>query len=163
MRKEKLDRITGLLFVSKSRCTKRDLLSLSGHLNYAMRVLAHSRSFTSYLLSLAASVSALHDSVQLDLFLPGGTSPLAPPTLERRIFYFFRDNCTSSPVDPAAVHGSRALRGFSAHACLHTSPGHCDPISDSLMRSLVTKLKTPAPDAAETEVHQPPLLHNTLA
>ena len=46
--------------------TKRDLLSLLGHLNFAMRIILHGRSFVSRLLAVAKSVPALHDVVCLD-------------------------------------------------------------------------------------------------
>ena len=46
--------------------TKRDLLSLLGHLNFAMRIIPHGRSFVSRLLGMAKSVPALHDVVRLD-------------------------------------------------------------------------------------------------
>ena len=46
--------------------TKRDLLSLLGHLNFAMRVIPQGRSFVSRLLVLARSVKSLGDRVVLD-------------------------------------------------------------------------------------------------
>ena len=65
---EKLVRVRAVLAsaaVSVSM-TKRDLLSLLGHLNFAMRIIPHGRSFVSRLLSVAKSVPALHDVVHLD-------------------------------------------------------------------------------------------------
>lgn len=64
---EKVDRILTLinnLRVKKS-CTKRELLSVLGHFNFAARVIPAGRSFTSYLLTLAHSVSELHYHVYL--------------------------------------------------------------------------------------------------
>lgn len=52
-------------FLTKSNVTKRDLLSLLGHLNFASRVVIPGRSFVSYLLSLARSVPELHYRVYL--------------------------------------------------------------------------------------------------
>ncbi|XP_034567346.1 uncharacterized protein LOC117832365 [Notolabrus celidotus] len=46
--------------------SKRDLLSLLGHLNFAMRIIPHGRSFISRLLVLANSVQNLKDTVVLD-------------------------------------------------------------------------------------------------
>ncbi|XP_063054526.1 uncharacterized protein LOC134448797 [Engraulis encrasicolus] len=46
--------------------TKRDLLSLLGHLNFAIRIIPHGRSFISRVLDVAHSVPELTDSVALD-------------------------------------------------------------------------------------------------
>ena len=59
---DKFCRIKDLLYVLLDRriCTKRELLCLLGHLNYATRVIIHGRSFVSYLLTLAHSVKELN-------------------------------------------------------------------------------------------------------
>ena len=46
--------------------SKRQLLSLLGHLSFAIRVIPQGRSFISRLLETASSVSHLHDRVSLD-------------------------------------------------------------------------------------------------
>ena len=63
-----LCRIKDLLYVFlyQRTCTKRELLSLLGHLNYATRVIIHGRSFVSYLLTLAHLVKELHYHVILN-------------------------------------------------------------------------------------------------
>ena len=43
--------------------SKRELLSLLGHLNFAMRVIPQGRSFISRLLDLSKSVEKLHDII----------------------------------------------------------------------------------------------------
>lgn len=63
--KEKIDRI---ILVASSlaecqSCSKRDLLSLLGHLNFAMRIIPQGRPFISHLLALASSVHALDDQI----------------------------------------------------------------------------------------------------
>ena len=65
---DKLTRIREMLhkFESKQRISKRALLSLLGHLNFASRVMRQGRSFMSYLLALAASVKELHHHVKLN-------------------------------------------------------------------------------------------------
>ena len=65
---DKLCRIKDLLYVFLDRrpCTKRELLSLLGHSNYATRVIIHGRSFVSYPLTLAHSVKELHYHVILN-------------------------------------------------------------------------------------------------
>ncbi|XP_041920582.1 uncharacterized protein LOC121684588 [Alosa sapidissima] len=66
---EKLARIreVSASFLSVGTVTKRDLLSLLGHLNFAMRIIPQGRSFISRLLILAHSVVNLSDPVVLDL------------------------------------------------------------------------------------------------
>ena len=56
---DKLDRITRLLSNSllTPTCTKRQLLSLLSHLNYALRIIPQGRSFISHLLLLASFVT----------------------------------------------------------------------------------------------------------
>ncbi|XP_041922810.1 uncharacterized protein LOC121686960 [Alosa sapidissima] len=65
---EKLLRIRAITasFVSSSAVSKRELLSLLGHLNFAMRIIPQGRSFISRLLNLAHSVEKLSDLVQID-------------------------------------------------------------------------------------------------
>ena len=53
-------------FSHRRRITKRELLSLLGHIKFASRVIRSGRSFISYLLSLAASVKELHYHVYLN-------------------------------------------------------------------------------------------------
>lgn len=53
-------------FLLAHRCTKRQFLSLLGHLNYAIRIIPQGRSFLSHLLSIATSIPSLHGHVTLD-------------------------------------------------------------------------------------------------
>lgn len=50
---------------SKKSCTKRELLTVMGHFNFAARVIPAGRSFINYLLTLAHSVSELYYHVNL--------------------------------------------------------------------------------------------------
>ncbi|XP_067435007.1 uncharacterized protein [Thunnus thynnus] len=65
---EKLHRISLLIqnFLMANTCTKRQLLSLLGHSNYATRIIPQGRSFLSHLLSIATAVPSIHDHVTLD-------------------------------------------------------------------------------------------------
>ncbi|XP_071781595.2 uncharacterized protein LOC139931867 [Centroberyx gerrardi] len=65
---EKIQRITLLLsnYLLADRCTKRQLLALLGHLNYAICIIPQAKSFLSNLLTKAAAVPSLHDRVDLD-------------------------------------------------------------------------------------------------
>ncbi|XP_058610956.1 uncharacterized protein LOC131526627 [Onychostoma macrolepis] len=65
--KEKIDRIilVSSTLIDSSRCSKRELLSLLGHLNFAMRIIPQGRPFISHLLLLASSVHALEDLISL--------------------------------------------------------------------------------------------------
>lgn len=66
--KDKLLRIRSFLesFLVAPTVSKRDMLSLLGHLNFAMRIIPQGRSFISRLLTLAYSVNSLFDSIHLD-------------------------------------------------------------------------------------------------
>ena len=59
--KDKVDRISNLLssFMNRRSCTKQELLSLLGHLNFASRVIYPGRAFVSYLISLSTTVRSL--------------------------------------------------------------------------------------------------------
>ena len=65
---DKLSRIITILDMIKNKhiISKRELLSLLGHLNFASRVIPQVHSFVAYLLSLAASVKQLHQYVKLN-------------------------------------------------------------------------------------------------
>nr|XP_033955088.1 uncharacterized protein LOC117458605 [Pseudochaenichthys georgianus] len=65
---EKVQRITLLLsnYLQADRCTKRQLLALLGHLNYAIRIIPQAKPFLSNLLNRAASVPSIHDRLVLD-------------------------------------------------------------------------------------------------
>nr|DAA01994.1 TPA_exp: polyprotein [Danio rerio] len=65
--KEKIDRIIALssIFLENQNCSKRELLSILGHLNFAMRIIPQGRPFVTHLLQLAASVPGLDDSLSL--------------------------------------------------------------------------------------------------
>lgn len=63
----KVDRICNFInsILEKSTCTKRELLQLLGHLNFASRVVVPGRSFVSYLIKLSTKVKELHYYVNL--------------------------------------------------------------------------------------------------
>lgn len=65
---DKVNRIAELLgdFLHRKTCTKREMLQLLGHLNFATRVILPGRSFVGYLLALASSVKELHHHVHLN-------------------------------------------------------------------------------------------------
>ncbi|XP_010774836.1 uncharacterized protein [Notothenia coriiceps] len=65
------DKLQRIRDITKSFCeqqviTKQQLLSLLGHLNFAMRIIPQGRSFISRLLDTASAVENLHDHVFLD-------------------------------------------------------------------------------------------------
>jgi len=64
----KLNRITQILteFENRQSCTKRELLQLLGHLNFASRVVVPGRSFISHLITLSTTVKSLHHQVKLN-------------------------------------------------------------------------------------------------
>lgn len=62
---DKVNRITEFInkFLLKRNCSKRELLQLLGHLNFAMKVIIPGRSFVSYLIALSTTASDLKDRV----------------------------------------------------------------------------------------------------
>ena len=63
---EKLSRIRELIESAGLPISKRQLLSLLGHFNYAMRIIPQGRSFIARLLEAASSVNSLSDQLTLD-------------------------------------------------------------------------------------------------
>ena len=65
---EKIIRIRDIIdsFKCRSSCTKRELLSLLGHLNFACRIILPGRSFVSRLITLSTTVKKLHHHVHLN-------------------------------------------------------------------------------------------------
>ncbi len=65
---EKINRIREVMRNAKKSASfsKRDLLSLLGHLNFVMRIISQGRSFIARLLDLSKSVKDLNDIVILD-------------------------------------------------------------------------------------------------
>lgn len=98
---EKVQRISLLLsnFILAEKCSKRQLLALLGHLNYAIRIIPQGKPFLSSLLATAAAARSLHDKVSLD----------ATCRLEMRLWKqfldswngisFFYDDFVSRPED----------------------------------------------------------------
>ena len=98
---DKLNRTTLLLsnYLDVPHCTKQQLLSLLGHLVYAMRIIPQGRSFISNLLQLSTSVGSLHHQVTFD----------PPCQTELRLWHllltnwngitFFYNDYISSPED----------------------------------------------------------------
>ena len=64
---EKVIRICDFIkkFLNRNVCSKRELLQLLGHFNFAIRVIIPVRSFASYLISLSTTVHGLKDKVFL--------------------------------------------------------------------------------------------------
>ncbi|CAF1618610.1 unnamed protein product [Rotaria magnacalcarata] len=64
---DKINRMCNLIhqLSRKKRCTKRELLQLIGHFNFATRIIIPGRSFLSYLFHVSCSVDELHYHVRL--------------------------------------------------------------------------------------------------
>ncbi len=65
---EKLDRIRAFLnsMLHRKTCTKREMLQLLGHLNFACRVIRPGRSFISRIIDASKGVNKLHHHVHID-------------------------------------------------------------------------------------------------
>ena len=66
---EKVNRICEFIetFRNRKHCTKKEILSLLGHMNFASRVILHGRSFVSHLIALSTKAKKLHHRIQLNL------------------------------------------------------------------------------------------------
>ena len=65
--KDTLNRIVDIIqdFQKRKCCTKRQMLSLLGHLSYASKVVVGGRTYVACLIELAHSVTNLHDHIRL--------------------------------------------------------------------------------------------------
>ena len=65
---DKLRRIRTLIFsfLNRKSCTKQEMLSILGHLNYACKVVYPGRSFISHIIKLSTTVKELHHYIKLN-------------------------------------------------------------------------------------------------
>ena len=89
---EKVTRMTELIesFLHRKSCTKRELLSLLGHLNYACRVIYPGRAFVSYLIRLSCTVKELHHHIKLS----------NECRLDLKLWYMFLQNWNGISLTP---------------------------------------------------------------
>ncbi|XP_069022825.1 uncharacterized protein [Embiotoca jacksoni] len=114
---EKLHRTILLLqnFLLTPSCTKRQLLSLLGFLNFALRIIPQGRSFISHLLSLASFTPSLIDPVSME----------TPSRTEMQMWLhllsnwngitFFYDDQLSNPEDIQLYTDAAPSAGFGGH------------------------------------------------
>lgn len=113
---DKLARLTDLLyqFQHKTECTKRELLSLLGYLNYCSRVVLSGRSFVSYLLTLSTTVRDLFDIVKLDTDCQRDIAMWSAYLREWNGVSFFVDDEQTLADDLQIFTDSSSLHGFAA-------------------------------------------------
>ncbi|RXN20392.1 poly [Labeo rohita] len=112
--KEKIDRIilvSSTLLTSPS-CSKRELLSLLGHLNFAMRIIPQGRPFISHLLSLASSVHALEDLISLSHACRNELRLWIMFLKQWNGLSLFYNNLVSSPIDIQLFTEAAPSTGF---------------------------------------------------
>ncbi|KAG1936323.1 proline and serine-rich protein 1-like [Pimephales promelas] len=99
--KEKIDRIilVSSTLIDRSNCSKRELLSLLGHLNFAMRIIPQGRPFILHLLSLASSVNALEDLISISQTCRDELRLWITFLKQWNGLSFFYNNLVLSPVD----------------------------------------------------------------
>jgi hypothetical protein len=99
--KEKIDRIilVASTLLENPNCSKRELLSLLGHLNFAMRIIPQGRPFISHLLFLASSIHALEDQISLTTSCCNELSLWITFLKQWNGLSFFYNNLISLPVD----------------------------------------------------------------
>ena len=98
---EKVQRMSCLIheFSSKKRCTKRELLQLIGHFNFATRVIVPGRSFMSYLFQLSCTVNELHFHVRIGKEARIDLAMWEHFLVNWNCHYFFLDHDPVSNVD----------------------------------------------------------------
>ncbi len=99
--KEKIDRmiLVASTLAANPTCSKRELLSVLGHLNFAMRIIPQGRPFISHLLTLASSTHALEDQITLTDSCCNELSLWISFFKRWNGLSFFYKNLISSPVD----------------------------------------------------------------
>ncbi|XP_073685315.1 uncharacterized protein [Garra rufa] len=112
--KEKIDRIilVSSTLLSSSSCSKRELLSLLGHLNFAMRIIPQGRPFISHLLSLASSVHALEDLITLSHACRNELRLWIMFLKQWNGLSLFYNNLISSPIDIQLFTEAAPTTGF---------------------------------------------------
>ncbi len=112
--KEKIDRIilVTATLVNSRCCSKRELLSLLGHLNFAKRIIPQGRPFISHLLVLASSARVLEDLISLS---QGCRDELRLWTMFLKQWNglsLFYNNLVSSPIDINLATDAAPTIGF---------------------------------------------------
>ncbi|XP_056103256.1 uncharacterized protein LOC130082429 [Rhinichthys klamathensis goyatoka] len=99
--KEKIDRIilVASTLLENPNCSKRELLSLLDHLNFAMRIIPQGRPFISHLLFLASSVHELEDQISLTTSCSNELSLWITFLKQWNGLSFFYNNLISLPTD----------------------------------------------------------------
>ncbi|KAI2646202.1 Pro-Pol polyprotein [Labeo rohita] len=99
--KEKIDRTTlvASTLIDTSSCSKRELLSVLSHLNFAMRIIPQGRPFVSHLFSLASCAHALEDRISLTESCRNELSLWVSFLSQWNGLSFFYNNLISSPID----------------------------------------------------------------
>ncbi len=99
--KEKIDRIilVASTLINSQCCCKHDLLSLLGHLNFAMRIIPQGRPFISHLHLLASSAHALEDLISLSLECRDELRLWIMFLKQWNGLSLFHNNLVSSPID----------------------------------------------------------------
>ncbi|KAL0161246.1 hypothetical protein M9458_044971, partial [Cirrhinus mrigala] len=99
--KEKIDRtiVIASTLLTNTSCSKRELLSIVGHLNFAMHIIPQGRPFISHLLSLASSAHALEDRISITDSCRNELSLWISFLKQWNGLSFFYSNLVSSPID----------------------------------------------------------------
>ncbi|XP_073685379.1 uncharacterized protein [Garra rufa] len=99
--KEKIDRtiLVASTLLTNSICSKGELLSVLGHLNFAMRIIPQGRPFISHLLSLSSSAHTLEDRISITDSCRNELSLWISFLKQWNGLSFFYSNLVSSPID----------------------------------------------------------------
>lgn len=114
---DKVTRISSFLdsFLHRRSCTKRELLQLLGHLNFASRVILPGRTFVSYLLQIASSVKELYHYVYIN-------AGCREDILMWKLFLqqwngisMFHENCKTKAADMELYTDASSTQGFGGY------------------------------------------------
>lgn len=113
----KIERILDFLtlFVGRQHCTKRELLQLLGHLNFASRVILPGRSFVSHLIQLSTTVKELHHHIHLNQQCQSDIRMWKDFLLHWNGISLFYDNHLTSAADMELFTDASSTIGFGGY------------------------------------------------
>ena len=114
---DKVNRICEFIrnVLGKRSCTKRKLLQLLGHLNFASRVIVPGRSFVSYLIDFSTHVKELHHYLTLNKECRVDLQFWLTFLSDRNSVNMFYDCLHTSSVDMELYIDASASKGFGAY------------------------------------------------
>ena len=122
---DKVKRIqdTLALYVKRKTCTKREILSLLGHMNFASRVVRPGRAFVSHLIALSTTVTELHHHITLNAAVRSDLKMWALFLEQWNCASFFLDEAIS-PASKLQIYTDATPTAFGGFFNKHWFQGH---------------------------------------